>query len=235
MSTVIRAVSESAEDTRRTKAPGSVFDRLSRGAEVMEPKFPVHWEATGDDEDYAEFNNTPLGTHPTYAKQYSHGDRTNMERELELLSGYPSASNNYGEVSVRRRHIISQITAVAGTRGGDSSMMQHNVANKSVEATVEQNKDELPVAANKSRRTVNNNSGASTSKPTFQYRAQTEHAALHRQKPLHSSTVAATKLNTHDVKENYGPVTVANGNVRFLELSLCILRCYSTLYFIELV
>lgn len=215
MATVIRAVAESAEDTRRSKTPGSVFDRLGRGAEVMEPKFPEHWDAAVDDEDYAGFNHIPM-RQTSYTEKHCHGDMTMMEREPELVSGYhPSAINKYGEVSVRRQNIVCQIATAAGNRGGYSPMLQHNVENKSGEDMVERDEDELSVAANTSRKKVNNLSGVGTWKPTSQYRAQTELPAPPRQKPLQRSTIAAIKINAHDVKENAGPVSVANGNVRF--------------------
>lgn len=212
MATVIKAVAEAAEDVRRAKVPGSVFDRLGHGLDVVAPE-SIEMEAVHRDEyndvDFEHFQEEQ----PRYVERQQLSDDDMMmvmEREVELVSDYPSEYEQYEEVHIAARDALPQIDPLAK----DAFTVEHSVVNNCDDRSRlgwNKDEDELPAAANN---TVNGLGNVSAWKPP-QYRAKHEIAEPQGQRPLRRITLPRAKHDLHGMKENGGLVSTANKNVGY--------------------
>ncbi|XP_021912660.1 uncharacterized protein LOC110826343 [Carica papaya] len=149
MATAIKAVAEAAEDVIKFKASGSVFDRLSRGAEISE--FREAADRGDRDQEYGDFNKSHEQRQQIYHRmsEYSGeyvGNRTMLESETALTSDSFSDNEGYDDLSIigHRRIDEPQSDTYPVNTDNDSRMVQYNVGNNAKNVMwVEQTKDEL--------------------------------------------------------------------------------------------
>ncbi|KAL9424392.1 hypothetical protein AB3S75_036305 [Citrus x aurantiifolia] len=156
LATVIKAVAEAAEDVKRIKSGGSVFDRLGRGMDVsdMADEPPEFGEAVVEDDEYGSFSRIQEQTGSAYydrcdySRQHD-GNMTMLENEPALAFDSMSDNEGYDDINVtgHRDTDVCQSGSSDASKG-DFMMMHYNVAkNADYEMQLTQNKDQdQPVA-----------------------------------------------------------------------------------------
>lgn len=219
MATAIKAVAEAAEDVIKFKASGSVFDRLSRGAEISE--FREAADRGDRDQEYGDFNKSHEQRQQIYHRmsEYSGeyvGNRTMLESETALTSDSFSDNEGYDDLSIigHRRIDEPQSDTYPVNTDNDSRMVQYNVGNNAKNVMwVEQTKDEAQPAAASTvhRKIVNVSANVNTWKPPncLETREVTD---LDGRRSVQQTELDSGKF-TVQLKENNNPVPVGNGNV----------------------
>ncbi|XP_006482900.1 uncharacterized protein LOC102624141 isoform X2 [Citrus sinensis] len=156
LATVIKAVAEAAEDVKRIKSGGSVFDRLGRGMDVsdMADEPPEFGEAVVEDDEYGSFSRIQEQTGSAYydrcdySRQHD-GNMTMLENEPALAFDSMSDNEGYDDINVTGHRVTDVCQSGSSDASkGDFMMMHYNVAkNADYEMQLTQNKDQdQPVA-----------------------------------------------------------------------------------------
>lgn len=221
LATVIKAVAEAAEDVKRIKSGGSVFDRLGRGMDVsdMADEPPEFGEAVVEDDEYGSFSRIQEQTGSAYydrcdySRQHD-GNMTMLENEPALA--FDSMSDNEGcdDINVTG-HRVSDVcqSGSSDASKGDFMMMHYNVAkNADYEMQLTQNKDQdQPVAVvSASHKMVKISANVNTWKPHQELRAPEADG----RKSIQEIEARNGKPSLQLMKENSNLVTVGNGNAK---------------------
>lgn len=221
LATVIKAVAEAAEDVKRIKSGGSVFDRLGRGMDVsdMADEPPEFGEAVVEDDEYGSFSRIQEQTGSAYydrcdySRQHD-GNMTMLENEPALAFDSMSDNEGYDDINVtgHRDTDVCQSGSSDASKG-DFMMMHYNVAkNADYEMQLTQNKDQdQPVAVvSASHKMVKISANVNTWKPHQELRAPEADG----RKSIQEIEARNGKPSLQLMKENSNLVTVGNGNAK---------------------
>ncbi|XP_050386032.1 uncharacterized protein LOC126802445 [Argentina anserina] len=212
MATVMKAVAEAAEDVTRVKYSGSVFDRLSRGMDVIETSGPSasFREAATEDVEYEEIHERTRSTYlqrSQYSGQYV--GKTMLDSETGLPTDSVSDNEGFDDVNVRGHRVadVSQTGTSTRNEGDNSLMVQYSVAKNGDDLRRSMNKDPgQPTApANNSHKIVNISVNVNTWKPPH-YQEPREVA-----KSVQDIDAGAPNSDLR-LMENSNLVPVSNGN-----------------------
>ncbi|GAB4832608.1 hypothetical protein Ancab_006626 [Ancistrocladus abbreviatus] len=222
VATVIKAVAEAAEDVRKVKPAGNVFDRLSCGADVPESTRQVSTfgDSAVEDKEYKDYDQTQGETDQVHLQRSIYSGKyiertTLMESDTGLASDSASDNEGYDDVNVVSHRIpdVSQTGTSGGNKSEDSLMVQYSVAKNAGETmrpTRIRDQDQPVAVANTSRKIVNISVNVNTWKPPH-YQPPREVNVVETQKSVQQSEVASGKSSVRFTNENSNPVTV-NGN-----------------------
>ncbi|KAH9774451.1 RRM domain-containing protein [Citrus sinensis] len=221
LATVIKAVAEAAEDVKRIKSGGSVFDRLGRGMDVsdMADEPPEFGEAVVEDDEYGSFSRIQEQTGSAYydrcdySRQHD-GNMTMLENEPALAFDSMSDNEGYDDINVTGHRVTDVCQSGSSDASkGDFMMMHYNVAkNADYEMQLTQNKDQdQPVAVvSASHKMVKISANVNTWKPHQELRVPEADG----RKSIQEIEARNGKPGLQLMKENSNLVTVGNGNVR---------------------
>lgn len=217
METAIRAVAEAAEDVRKVKPVGSVFDRLSRGEDALQrtSEAPKFREPVMEDE-FESYNQIYTNAPQVNFQRSDLHERLTrkssiIESNTEQASDYASDDEGYNDVNVMR-HEILDLTQSGGNREDEPMMMHYSIA-QGADAVRQEHMRDLgqPVTvANSSHKTFNRLSPKVNMCELPHYQLAREVAET--EKFVTEIEVGAAKSNVPPVKENNKPLKV-NGNV----------------------
>ncbi|XP_022756766.1 uncharacterized protein LOC111304482 isoform X2 [Durio zibethinus] len=221
MASVIKAVAEAAEDVKKVKTAGSVFDRLGPGMDVLEThvRCAEFRESVAEDEEYGDLNQTLEEIQSAYHQRDDYagkhvGNVTALESETGLASDFLSDNEVYDDVNAVGHGVmdVSHTGTSPGNKGDNSLMVKYSVA-KDDEIMQMTRNNQSTGAANTSRKIVNISVNVSTWKPPH-YQEPRDVSELDGRKSLQESEAVAGKSNIRLIKENDNPVTVGNGNAK---------------------
>ncbi|GMH04432.1 hypothetical protein Nepgr_006271 [Nepenthes gracilis] len=216
----IKAVADAAEDVRRVRPTANAFDQLSHDIDAPESTGQVDKfrHPAREDEQCEDYDQNQVESHQRHLQRSVYdgefiGSTTMMGSDSELASDSASDNEGYDGVNVMGHSIVDvSQTGLGGKKGGDSLMVQCNVAQNPDEAKQEaQIKDQDPPVsmANTSRKIVNISVNVNTWKPPhYQPPRKVE---LETQKSVQQRENVIGKSSVLLVKENRIPITV-NGN-----------------------
>lgn len=207
MATVIKAVTEAAEDVKKSKPSGSVFDRLGRGMDTSDDnrQLEVSYQ-------HKEQNHLYYSERTGYNGQYA---ANMMTHETAYRSDSNSDNEGFDDINVKDRRVpgASQISPSVRNRGNDSLMVQYSVA-KNVDDTlcVKRNREQEQLAAspNASHNLVNISVNVNTWKPP-QHQEPREVTELDGNKTFYNVR-GDPRSSMRLVKENANTLKVSNGN-----------------------
>lgn len=221
LATVIKAVAEAAEDVKRIKSGGSVFDRLGRGMDVsdMADEPPEFGEAVVEDDEYGSFSRIQEQTGSAYydrcdySRQHD-GNMTMLENEPALAFDSMSDNEGYDDINVTGHRVTDVCQSGSSDASkGDFMMMHYNVAkNADYEMQLTQNKDQdQPVAVvSASHKMVKISANVNTWKPHQELRVPEADG----RKSIQEIEARNGKPGLQLMKENSNLVTVGNGNAK---------------------
>lgn len=225
MATVIKAVTEAAEDVTRVKSSGSVFDRLGRAMDVS--GFHVQTSSFGeaiiedglygDDDQLHKQKRSMYPQRSDRSGQYV-GNMTMLENDTGLASDSTSENEGYDDVKVLGRSVrdVSQ-TGTSGENNGENAMMVEYSVAKNVDDVKRfmRNKDQgqqPAVASNTSQKIVNISVNVNTWKPPH-YQDPREVSEVDGWKSVHETEGGVSKTESQIIKDHNHHVTV-NGNTK---------------------
>lgn len=225
MATVIKAVTEAAEDVTRVKSSGSVFDRLGRAMDVS--GFHVQTSSFGeaiiedglygDDDQLHKQKRSMYLQRSDRSGQYV-GNMTMLENDTGLASDSTSENEGYDDVNVLGRSVrdVSQ-TGTSGENNGENAMMVEYSVAKNVDDVTRfmRNKDQgqqPAVASNTSQKIVNISVNVNTWKPPH-YQDPREVSEVDGWKSVHETEGGVSKSESQIIKDHNHHVTV-NGNTK---------------------
>lgn len=219
MATVIKAVTEAAEDVIRVKS-SSVFDRLGRQSRDMDltessGQLAEYGATAAEDDKYGDMNHTqdrPYSATYLERSNYS-GKYTPDEAMFEAETGLASDSTSENEdVTIQGHRVFDNSwTAESGVRkGGNLRTVPFRVVENADDErmTHYKQKDQPSLVANSSRDIVNISVNVNTWKPPH-YQGPGQIAELGGQKFLQESELQGTR-SAVQVMENGEPVTIVN-------------------------
>lgn len=221
LATVIKAVAEAAEDVKRIKPAGSVFDRLGRGMDISEmADGPSEFgEAVVEDDEYGSFSQIQEQTGSAYfdRRDYSRqhdGNMTMLENEPALAFDSMSDNEGYDDINVtgHRAADVCQSGSSDASKG-DFLMMHYNVAeNADYEMQLTRNKDQDQpvVVVSTSHEMVNISANVNAWKPHQESRV----SEYDGRKSIQEIEARTGKSGLQLMKENSNLVTVGNGNAK---------------------
>lgn len=221
LATVIKAVAEAAEDVKRIKSGGSVFDRLGRGMDVsdMADEPPEFGEAVVEDDEYGSFSRIQEQTGSAYydrcdySRQHD-GNMTMLENEPALAFDSMSDNEGYDDINVTGHRVTDVCQSGSSDASkGDFMMMHYNVAkNADYEMQLTENKDQdQPVAVvSASHKMVKISANVNTWKPHQELRVPEADG----RKSIQEIEARNGKPGLQLMKENSNLVTVGNGNAK---------------------
>lgn len=229
MATVIKAVTEAAEDVTRVKSSGSVFDRLGRamGVSGFQVQTSSFGEAIIEDGLYGDDDQLHKQKRSMYLQRSDHsgqyvGNMTMLENDTGLASDSTSENEGYDDVNVLGRSVrdVSQ-TGTSGENNGENAMMVEYSVAKNVDNVTRfmRNKDQgqqPAVASNTSQKIVNISVNVNTWKPPH-YQDPREVSEVDGWKSVHETEGVVSKSESQIIKDHNHHVTV-NGNVRQMHI-----------------
>lgn len=219
LATVIKAVAEAAEDVKRIKPAGSVFDRLGRGMDISEmADGPSEFgEAVVEDDEYGSFSRIQEQTGSTYfdRRDYSRqhdGNMTMLENEPALAFDSMSDNEGYDDINVTGHRVADVCQSGSSDASkGDFLMMHYNVAENAdyeMQLTRDKDQDQPVVVVSTSHEMVNISANVNTWKPHQESRVP----EYDGRKSIQEIEARTGKSGLQLMKENSN---VGNGNVRY--------------------
>lgn len=208
MATVIKAVTEAAEDVKKSKPSGSVFDRLGRGMDTSDDNRQL------DVYQHQEQNHLYYSERTDYNGQYA-ANTTMMGHETGYHSDSNSDNEGFDDINVMDRRVsgTSQISPSVGNRGNDSLMVQYSVA-KNVDDNLRlkrnREQEQLATSPDASHKIVNISVNVNTWKPP-QHQEPREVTELDANKTFYNER-GDPRSSMWLVKENANTLKVSNGN-----------------------
>ncbi|ONK81824.1 uncharacterized protein A4U43_C01F33240 [Asparagus officinalis] len=210
LSTALKAAAEAAEDVTKDRGPGSVFDRLSRGAYLAEPAEHSSMEPMLEGE-YENPNQNPESSHAEYYQRSDYDgrfmvDMTMSSRIAALPDGSASDNDGYNNVAVvRNRGLNTSHSAVSANRDKKSLTLQHNPAQNADEVVKNARliNEDPPSSgiAKASSKIVNISVDVNTWKPTH-FQVPKDISEAGNRHAVDRGDVSAEKTNVQQLKEN---------------------------------
>lgn len=210
MTTVIKAVTEAAEDVVKFKSSGNVFDRI--GCDMNLQDYYSQFE-----DDYQHQEQSQL----LYRNKSDYGDRyamTMFEDETDFPTDCSSDNEGFDDVNVMGHGVSrgSQLGSPGGKRGGDSMMVDYSVAKNDDDIMhLKRNRvQEQSAAALDTSKIVNISVNVNTWNPrvSAQYQEPRKVAKLSGHRTLNNE-IGAPRSGLRMTSENAKAVKIDDGNV----------------------